>query len=443
MVIFSPVAYRLLSGGRSSWLEPVVWAGATMGVMFVVRPAALLANDQLYFRGYGLAKHFDEVLVLTMLGAASLYAGYFVLRPKSVVRRIPPIPDASHDGMVVVFSFACILAGLAMYGVSAAQSGVSAWDALSTGFATDSRKSSAYLYMAPTMALPAALLLYRTGTHTGSRWLKASGWAFALLFAGILAPAGNRFTAILFIAPFLLYIMLLNGWRVRLVPAVTALAVVLGFVVTTQNFRPGEQGLSAVGSGFQTTVTHPSRAWQTLVLGPTIEMFDGLVVERQLVPDRLGYRPGSAIVTTIAQPIPRLVWPDKPYVSDAVVNEAAFGNSGVRAGDASVAYSPIGGFYYDSGWIGVMLGMALIGILLRLMWDYFENNRSNDLVRLAYSIGLPLSVLLMRGNLADTLARALFAIGPLVLIAIASSRTVQAVRTSGDGRIKQGRSPTT
>lgn len=423
VVVFTPVVHRLLSADKSGWLEPVVWVGATMGTMFVIRPAALLYYDQSFYRGFSLAHYFDEVLVLTMLGAVSLYVGYFMLRPKGVARRIPPVPDALHNGIVVALSFACILAGLAMYDIAASRSGVSIGEALSTAFSIDPRKSSAYLYMAPTMALPAALLLYRTGTLTGSRWLKTTGWAIALLFASVLAPAGNRFTTLLFIAPFFIYIMLRDQWRLRLVPAAVVLVLVLGFVVATQNFRSGEQGLSAVGSGLQMTFIHPNQAWKTLVLGPTTEMFDGLVVERQIVPDPLGFHPGSVILTTIAQPVPRLLWPKKPYATDAVVNEAAFGNLGVRQGDASVAYSPVGGFYYDSGWFGVMLGMAMLGIVLRLTWDYFQYNQLNDLVRILYSIALPLSVLLMRGNLADTLARALFFIGPLLLIAIAARRT--------------------
>jgi hypothetical protein len=81
-----------------------------------------------------------------------------------------------------------------------------------------------------------------------------------------------------------------------------------------------------------------------------------------------------------------------------------------------VLFTVMGEFYFDSGLIGVICGMALVGALLRTISDYAVRQRSNQLVQLMLAAILPLVVLLSRGDLADTLSRALFVVVPIPVI---------------------------
>lgn len=415
-LIVAPLGWRIAVGGRDRWLEPVVWAGLTMFGMYVVRPAALLGFDRFERYGFDLTANFEKVLLLTLTGAISLYLGYFLFSGIKVAKLVPPPPDKLDPSTTLVMSSAFALAGFALFAIAAIQTGAPILNSMVSGFRVDFRATTGYLYMAPTMALPAALLIFRTGSELGSRAIKAAGVSIAVIVALILAPAGNRFATILFITPFLIYVMLRNDWRPKAIPLLSVILIALTFVAATERFAPGKYGPSAVAGAMKATLGSPATSIEKFVTGPTIEMFDGLLIEQQLVPSILPHKPFSSITTTIGQPVPRLLWPSKPYAAEAVMNEAAFGARGVRAGDASVAYSPIGGFYYDSGWIGVVIGMAGIGWTLKVLWQYFRLHRSNDVVHVFFSISLPLVIVLMRGNIPDTLARAAFFLFPLLTI---------------------------
>jgi hypothetical protein len=92
----------------------------------------------------------------------------------------------------------------------------------------------------------------------------------------------------------------------------------------------------------------------------------------------------------------------------------------LQPGAATVAHSVVGNFYYDSAMIGVALGMLAVGAGLRLLYAYYLADRDNDQVRVVYASTLPLVIVLFRGNLPDTLARALFTVAPLLIVFVAS-----------------------
>lgn len=63
--------------------------------------------------------------------------------------------------------------------------------------------------------------------------------------------------------------------------------------------------------------------------------------------------------------IPRFVWPDKPIISDARAYSALY----FDFGENSFAITPMGDLLRNFGPIGVPIGMALLGFVLRIMHD--------------------------------------------------------------------------
>ncbi|MBC7908905.1 MAG: hypothetical protein H7Y30_00285 [Pyrinomonadaceae bacterium] len=71
--------------------------------------------------------------------------------------------------------------------------------------------------------------------------------------------------------------------------------------------------------------------------------------------------------------IPRFVWPDKPVISDARAYSALY----FDYGDNSFAITPIGDLLRNFGPIGVPIGMAILGFVLRIMYtSLIEGGRS-------------------------------------------------------------------
>ena len=65
--------------------------------------------------------------------------------------------------------------------------------------------------------------------------------------------------------------------------------------------------------------------------------------------------------------IPRIVWPDKPIISDA----RAYSELYFDYGENSFAITPMGDLLRNFGPIGVPLGMALLGFVLRILYTEF------------------------------------------------------------------------
>ena len=63
--------------------------------------------------------------------------------------------------------------------------------------------------------------------------------------------------------------------------------------------------------------------------------------------------------------IPRVVWPDKPIISDARAYSALY----FDYGDNSFAITPIGDLLRNFGPVGVPIGMAILGFVLRIMYS--------------------------------------------------------------------------
>src|SRR5439155_104033 len=98
-----PIVARLLRG-RFDPFEPIVLFVLAYGVMFVTRPAAMVADHHLAYDGPRMSTDvsatFTKMLVLAFLGAVAFVAGYeisLVRRPLSAHVRAPwhPIQPSS------------------------------------------------------------------------------------------------------------------------------------------------------------------------------------------------------------------------------------------------------------------------------------------------------------------------------------------------------------
>src|SRR5690606_24084518 len=119
---------------------------------------------------------------------------------------------------------------------------------------------------------------------------------------------------------------------------------------------------------------------------------------------RMQFEPGYTILSTVSRPIPGPLWPGKPGASDDVMNAELFPEQVART-RAAPAYSILGGFYFDAWIPGVVVGMLLVGVLFRALYEHLLMNANNAWMQAIYAAMLPYSIVLMRGNVPDTLSR--------------------------------------
>jgi hypothetical protein len=213
---------------------------------------------------------------------------------------------------------------------------------------------------------------------------------------------------------------LVRGWRPR--PLVLALVAYLLLTVGIAYFRDTRSATADISriAELRSALVHPGRELHELVVnGTDNDMFLSLASERLVVPSKLAASPFDFGYRLIAKPIPSVLWHGKPVSPEEQLVGALYPSERIRASSSS---GIVGSFFLAGELTGVILGMALLGGLLRLPWEYWRrapSSGSSQVLLIASLMFVPIG---LRGGLGDTLARLLFGIVPLIVAARVCTR---------------------
>jgi hypothetical protein len=399
------------------WLDPMIWMLFPLAIQLGVRPIAEQLAHVYNYRGYYLRPAYATASGITLVGLVGLFAGYLWRGADTLASKTPRMPGDADDRTVVRSTW--VLAALAVggYGLFAAKAGLSFSTLISSGLPS-SGASTAYFSLAPQLAVPASLLVMYQGLNRRNSALVLLSVVISGSLVLVEGSAGNRFFALFYLGALLLYVILRYRWRPPGWLITVGIVVAILFSAATANSAPSAEKQD-LASSFVSAATHPARSAKLLALGATLEEFDGLAVETRLIPSTLPFHPLTSLTSVLAGPIPRSLWPSKPRYPDGLFDAQAFS---VNSGAASVALTMFGGFFYDSGVLGVLIGGILIGVGLRFIGEYLRRGVTEPFDQMALAGALPLVVFLSRGNLGATLSQALFVLLPLPVIAYLARR---------------------
>jgi len=277
-------------------------------------------------------------------------------------------------------------------------------------------QSTGYLYSGPLIWAASALLFYAVAVITRRRRYFLY---FIIASAGFIAyygAQGARSNLLVLFVALPVFWYLVKGRRPRLGTVLIVTVISLSLFGGLRDIRTsGER--EDVATALTSSLMSPLNEAAEILSGADAEMFDSLTNELMIVPEKLPFRPGATVTDIFVRAVPRPLWPEKPLeANDAVVDTLWPVHYSLSR--ASPAFSLIGPFYADSGLPTVMLGMFLVGAVLAMVWRWFQDYSTSVMAQLVYSMVLPFVVILMRGSIPDTLSRALFVVGPLILLMV-------------------------
>lgn len=127
------------------------------------------------------------------------------------------------------------------------------------------------------------------------------------------------------------------------------------------------------------------------------------------------FQHGYTLTPLISTFVPRLIWPDKPSVPVGRMMNKEFRVSDVA--DTFISPSHLGELYWNFGWIGVVVGMALIGLLLGYLGQRFNLAQRATITRvMVIVVTIRLMILGSEGEIATQYVlwiRSMAAIGVL------------------------------
>jgi len=231
-VLAAPLLARLLRR-RFDPFEPIVLFAVAYGVMFVARPAAMLADHHLAYDGprasTDVSGTFSKMLVLALVGAVAFVAAY----ETPVGRRL----TSGWQGLgelatprVVALALVTGAVGVASFVVFLASSdGLSSLSLIFRGRTTELAKDVAgttfYLWYSFFLLVPATLVLVAVGLERRRRLVLLAGLAFGALFLLRTVPLGARIAMLPLLGGAFVFFYLRRSRRPSLV-VLAALALV-------------------------------------------------------------------------------------------------------------------------------------------------------------------------------------------------------------------------
>src|SRR5687768_14285866 len=91
IAIALPIASRVLQR-RFDPFEPIVVFALAWGVMFVVRPIAIVVRDDTNFYGVDIGSTLDNAVLLGLIGAVAFGVGYWLPLGRAVAVRLQTVP---------------------------------------------------------------------------------------------------------------------------------------------------------------------------------------------------------------------------------------------------------------------------------------------------------------------------------------------------------------
>ena len=417
------IAYR--SKDQTLFWNPLTLFATVFAYYFVVGPLISVAFHHTFAYGMDLRDMMGNAWMAGILGLGSIYAGFaFKVRPyrtKLVEKLGAPLRKR-------LWTNYALLAGLGLVGFlyCAYVSGQSLADLLQPFHQSAEEAGNAereglaagnYVFLLINLFIPASCLL---AVLTHGKPLKQRIWIVGLpvlavaLFYMSVAFRHRIVTLILSLAATIYLLQRKRPAPATLLVGAAGIVLLSGFIVLTRSYGRGLdlsqlQNLSLLEvflGGFGDAGTF-------FTMGLVIDSFPSVVPYVGLDP--------FWIALTI--PVPRALWPDKPYAVFLDYFEFITGTRGQ-------AVPVTGEHYMMAGWFGVILGGIVLGLIYRRFWEFYRANPRNPFVVTMYAVAWALIFpVVNRGYLAQTLMEFFFDLLPLVILFLISRKAMLAPAT--------------
>lgn len=142
----------------------------------------------------------------------------------------------------------------------------------------------------------------------------------------------------------------------------------------------------------------------------------GLLLER--IPESYPHIGLQPLWETVAMPIPRQLWPNKPTgeslesIMSIYYTETGFDDAGTGA-----AILNFGEYYLAYGWVGIIVASLLLGMFLRSIWNWYLINRDSRTAIIFIAVfNSFIYVIISRGYLPQVVMNFAFTLGPVLWV---------------------------
>lgn len=413
VLVLTPILLQYVNGSFDA-LAPLLTFSVTWVMMFVLRPMENLANNDTSLRGtYEVGDYYVSALIVAFIGACAFLVGYHLPYWTRVRRSQRPMPDLPVSKSIYkLVAVACFAPALIV---------------LIRQFGVGLGGVTAYIYYLPLMLVGSSLILLAMGEGKINRW-SLLGMVAICLFSLNYLIVGQRFFLLLGITAVAVFLWTVKGRRISFPKLILySLILIYGILGPLVTWRSDDAKALPLKDRTTYTLSSSATAWEDFVSGPSNEMLPALALQISTEGTVWEHDPGYLPKQILGHWVPRSLWPEKNISVPELLYRGYFPDH-YEISRANVQFSILGEFYYDSGVIGVVIGMFAYGSVSRLVWQSFIRNQHSIVAHLFYAPFLPLLLIVLRGDTALILSQAMFIYLPLLL-----AKVWQLVNQSSEG----------
>jgi hypothetical protein len=424
IVVLAPVIWRAVQR-RFDPFEPIVIFAAAYGVMFVLRPAAMIVRDERFFFGtlntIDVSDTFGTMLFLALMGALAFVIGYELGVGRRTRARTPrasrSIDDQAAARLALVVAALALSSFLVFLATAGALETIQAIVRGDTGeLKQEIKGNSTYLWLAWYALVPSTLVLLAVGLRRRSAAVLALAALVSILLLLRAAPTGARIMLLPFFGAIFVFLYLRKSSRPRLAFIVLLLLVALLGSTALRDIRTRETRGETIAESFKHIVTEPGWVYDPILSGPDTEMAPALAASLSLVPSELSYAYGGTILgDLVTRPAPRALWPAKPLPPRERLLSTMLPED-YKNGSLNSEFSVLLFFYWDFGFVGVIVGLMVFGVGCRYLYEYLRANQRALSAQIIYSLSVWLLPMALRDSPTDTLIKVAIIVLPAWLI---------------------------
>jgi hypothetical protein len=424
LVVAAPIFVRIVRR-RFDPFEPIVLFSLAYGVMFVARPASMIAGHHFVYYGprtsTDISATFTRVLVLALIGAIAFVVGYELSLGRRVASRWRGLADLTARpvvGTALVTGAIGAIGVIAFFSSVESSSGHSGLSLVLRGRSSELSQevagASFYLWYSFLLLVPAILILLAVWLEERRKAFLVAALGLGGLFLLRAVPLGARFA----ILPLLGGIFVLYYVRRATRPSSLALIVIALVALVGSSFMSDLRGRATRGENLSQTIIrsiHPARIASPFLSGPDSEMAPVLAAALTVIPQKLPHTYGRTIFgDLISRPIPRALWSGKPLPPREKLVSTLWPR-GPGQGGINPEFSVLLYLFWDFGIFGIAAGMLLFGIAARSLFEYFLSHRRSSAAQVLYSLSIWFIVIGLRDGPVDTFVQLMFIVFPIWL----------------------------
>jgi oligosaccharide repeat unit polymerase len=427
LLSLAPLAVRWWQG-RFDMFEPLTFVCVIFFLFYSLGPLVHIATGEVRFGGRDFTRMYARGLALVTLPILATWIGYVLPVGRRMGERFAAPLPLTEPGLRALRRWGWRVSLVAVAGTALwlQVSGQGVARLLLPGVVASAEsvggggQDVAWFLLTMEWLVPAFLVLAASRGFR-SRFVQ---WSFWILMVVMYASLGFRYRILVFMGASAMLYYLKRGRRPRLLTVTAGVALVFIAAGWYAGARLYFRSFGAAGSLSFT----PLDALESGLEDTRI--FESFLSVTGMVPNYTDYAYAGPFVYPLVLPVPRALWPGKPWPEWLPWIAESFGTPGAML--YGMAIPNFGEYYLAFGWVGVVVGMLLFGILVRALWAWFRTDPRDPVRQAVLAISyIWLLQFMSRGYFAEMVREWCFLILPALLMMWAARRAQRRALAAG------------